>query len=300
LNRNFAHSLNALDATATKDEIRSLMLSMVDTSEFENFPPGEPLVFNPNGFWTNHPTPFNNSNMYVSNQSHFIGGRVVGGWGVHSFLPSWGGFDHRWQASDTLTWTKGKHSFKFGGNLSLIRSHQDADGDIGFLSRLSMPTAVGGVTEWTVGNDLVDEDDNYIIPGLVGIENDASWGANYWQNASNGSLRGVQDVRDYLSGSLAYIWQWFFINDPFQKSWNDVGEGEITRILDIRYKEFALFAKDDWKVSNNLTLNLGLRYEYYGVPWLDNGMTLGLKGGSYALFGVSGRDFSTWMPDSMS
>jgi hypothetical protein len=296
LNRNFSHSLNALDASETRDEIRSLMNSMVDTSGFQNFPPGEPLVFNPLLFGTNYPAPFFNGNLYVANQSHFIGGRVQGGWGLHSFLPSWGGFDHRWQISDTLTYTRGRHSFKFGGEVRLIRSHQDADGDIGFLSRLSMPTAVGGITEWTRPDDLLEDANADMLSGLVGSESFFPW-ANLYRNGSSGTLRGVQDLRDYMAGSLAYIWQWFFINDPEQKSWNNVNEGEITRILDIRYKEFAFFAKDDWKVNNSLTLNLGLRYEYFGVPYIDNGMTLGLQGGAYSLFGVSGRDFSTWMAE---
>ena len=31
-----------------------------------------------------------------------------------------------------------------------------------------------------------------------------------------------------------------------------------------RYDEFALYANDNWSVKNRLTLNLGVRYEYYG------------------------------------
>ena len=31
-----------------------------------------------------------------------------------------------------------------------------------------------------------------------------------------------------------------------------------------RYNEFALYANDNWSVGNRVTVNLGLRYEYYG------------------------------------
>jgi hypothetical protein len=284
LNRNLSHSLNAVDATATYDEIRSLMQSMLDTTTWQNFPAGEPFVFNPLGFGTNAPA-----------QSHFIGGRDTSVW-QHAFLPSWGGYDHRWTMSDTLTWTKGRHSLKFGGEVRLTRSHQDADGDVGTTSRLTMPTAFGGIQEHSTPGDLNEEYNQEYLPGLVGSESFYPWAAIYF-NGSNGTLRAMQNLRDYMGGSMSHIWQWFFINDPFDKDWNDINEGEITRIVDIRHKEMAFFAKDDWKVSNSLTLNLGLRYEYFGVPYMDRGMTLGLEGGADALFGVTGRDFSTWMAE---
>ena len=52
-----------------------------------------------------------------------------------------------------------------------------------------------------------------------------------------------------------------------------------------KQNEFSMFFKDDWKVTSDLTLNLGIRYEYYGVPWILNGMTQGVVGGSENIFG---------------
>ena len=36
--------------------------------------------------------------------------------------------------------------------------------------------------------------------------------------------------------------------------------------IDQRNHEFSLYAQDDWRITPSLTLNLGLRYEFYGVP----------------------------------
>jgi hypothetical protein len=253
------------------------------TCEWENYLPCEPFYFNPLRFWSNN---YN---------SHFIGGADRGFW--HAFLPSWGGFDHTWTMSDTLTWTKGRHSLKFGGEIRLTRSHQDANGDIsdGFmLSRPSLPLAFGGIVAGSEPDDLAVNVADPQVPGLVGNTSYSSFFGPR-SNQSSGSMREMMELRDYHAGSMSHIWQWYFINDPFDKDWNDINAGEVNRISDIRYKEMAFFAKDDWKVTNSLTLNLGLRYEYYGVPWMDRGMSLALSGGSDAVFGITGRDFTTWM-----
>ncbi len=43
-----------------------------------------------------------------------------------------------------------------------------------------------------------------------------------------------------------------------------IGSGVYDRAL--RTNDFAAYVTDDWKVTSRLTLNLGLRYDYYGYP----------------------------------
>jgi len=101
-----------------------------------------------------------------------------------------------------------------------------------------------------------------------------------------------------MSGSLSEIRQLYFVNDPYQSTWNDVvNKRELMQIVDMRQKEFSIFAKDDWRVRPTLTVNLGVRWENYGVPFLANGMTVGLQGGGLSMFGVTGRSIGSWLPD---
>jgi Carboxypeptidase regulatory-like domain len=103
-----------------------------------------------------------------------------------------------YQASDSLTFVRGKHTLKFGSEFRKYIAPTN-----------NLPRARG---EWDYAT--LDEFINDLVP-----------------SGANGALRGAG------SGTVA---------DNYNASYT--------------------FFQDDWKVTQRLTLNLGLRYEYTGVP----------------------------------
>ena len=159
---------------------------------------------------------------------------------------------------DTFHWVKQKHAVKWGGELRFVSSN-------GFNSFEVMPRAFLGF-----GGTGVTGVDTRSIPGL---------GANELT---------AQELLIDLSGSVDHVEQSlnaspppnpvFLAGEPKQRTW--------------RQREFSLFFQDDYKLKPGFSLNLGLRYEYYGVPWEANGRNAALTGGSSSLFGISGTSWS--------
>src|SRR4030095_12930190 len=67
----------------------------------------------------------------------------------------------------------------------------------------------------------------------------------------------------------------------------------------IRTNEMSAFAKDDWKITRNLTLNLGVRWGYYGAAYIQEGFTTTPRDQGLGVYGVSrgagGGVFDSWM-----
>jgi outer membrane receptor protein involved in Fe transport len=118
-----------------------------------------------------------------------------------------------YSASDMMTWTKGRHTFKFGGEYK--RQKLDApyfdvfpNGEMVFLGAAPLPT-----------------------PSVMG---------------------------DFLAG-LNFV--------------SVIGSG--TNSLHNRANDFSAFFQDDWKATPRLTLNLGLRYDYFGPTTETQGRFVG-------------------------
>ncbi|MBI4476246.1 MAG: TonB-dependent receptor, partial [Acidobacteria bacterium] len=76
-----------------------------------------------------------------------------------------------------------------------------------------------------------------------------------------------------LAGSIGQVQQGFDLTSskpPLR--FQGIQEGVTRKVRDWRASELSVFFKDEWKVTPNLTLNLGARWEYYGVPYEANGI----------------------------
>src|SRR4030095_8530431 len=105
----------------------------------------------------------------------------------------------------------------------------------------------------------------------------------------------VRNLLDYLTGSLSTVTEFYYLDAAGNPTWQDYTNSPV-RKLDYHQNSFDVFFKDDWKIQKDLTLNLGIRYEYYGVPFVGSGLTVAPVGGGYSMFGISGHDgFSNWM-----
>ena len=159
---------------------------------------------------------------------------------------------------DTISFTKGVHAFKMGGEFRTARSNAANDSNF-------FPLATLGA-----GGAAVQGIDNAAIPGL---------------SANNQTL--ARNLLTDLSGSINRIAEAFDLRTSKDLVFRGYADGVKFRRRDHRNKEFATFFKDDWKIRPSLTLNLGVHYEYYGVPWEANGLFGRTVGGEKGLCGIS-------------
>ena len=197
-----------------------------------------------------------------------------------------------WTFSNTFSWSTGKHAFRFNGELRLNSSKTETPGTSDFTGSTTYAAATIGSfgstapTQNALGFDSLNSTFASTPNNLAGL-------------AANTATAG-RTLMSFLSGSLSGLAMQYYIDNPNLSSpaqisdWRDFRNGEFINVT-VKQTEFSAWAKDEWKVTRNLTLTPGLRWDYTGVPYLENGTTVGLVGGGGSAFGISGRDFTGWM-----
>ena len=182
---------------------------------------------------------------------------------------------NQWSWADTLSWTRNSHAFKVGGELRRGYS-LGKDAGIGITS---IPRAVGGdAPNASIPTGAIN---GTVIPGLVGT-------------SASGNNQRMRNLLTFHAGSLSQVTQFYYMQDPNNLSNFESYLTYPQRVRKTHRNEFSVFFKDDWKIRTSLTLNLGIRWDYYGSIYDGFGMMPQAIGGGGAIFGVSGRDWDGW------
>lgn len=142
--------------------------------------------------------------------------------------------------ADTLTVLKGKHSLKFGGELRLRHLHTIDGGRTGGLKGNLAYADNGPSTGTNLGCPVASQSPSFNVGTGAGCFVD-----------SNGIAFGGTGlaIANMLDNRVAAL-------QTFRGS---VPGGAF----DLRSQEYGFFVQDDFKVSDRLTLNLGLRYDIF-------------------------------------
>jgi hypothetical protein len=159
---------------------------------------------------------------------------------VQTFLPQ-GRNAPVYDLMDNLNWVRGNHTFKLGGGYRWTRV--DLYNDAGIIPEYTLAFGVGNQ----------DPLDPSLFPGGI----------------SGGALVRASDQLSLLGGYVDEAAQSFNVKD--RTSGFVDGQTE-SRIFSQPF--FSLYAGDTWRMKPNLTVNIGLRWEYHGRPNETRGLAL--------------------------
>ncbi len=149
------------------------------------------------------------------------------------------------QFADTTSWSHGSHSFQGGFDITREFSQSSNSGG----TQTTRPSVTLGVGPTQVPNI-----------------NSTNFGG---LNASD--VTTAQDILANLSGTVASISQQYWINTPTDTNWSDYTKN-VFFYREHHANQWAAFFKDNWKLTRNLTVNLGIRYDFYGTPYESHGL----------------------------
>jgi hypothetical protein len=157
------------------------------------------------------------------------------------------------QVSDNFAMPSGNHFFRFGGDFQKIFA--DTFNDAGINQTINIGTNSSNPSGLSLAQ----------FPG-----------------ATNADVTRAEAIYSVLVGNLASSNRTFNVTTPTSGFVTGA-----TRARLFQEHDLALYAQDQWRVWNNFTLNLGVRWEFLGVPTIPNGLAIQVTNVN-DLFGISG------------
>jgi hypothetical protein len=138
---------------------------------------------------------------------------------------------------DDLTWSKGNHTMSFGGVWKPISSKSGLVNDFNTVG-----IGIGGI------NGTLNQD---LRPATLGA--------------------GTPRSQNYDAAFAFLLGRYSTIGTNFNYDVNGTAFAPGTgKKRDFRYNEYELYAGDNWKIRNNLSLTYGVRWTYYPAPYEVN------------------------------